>query len=60
MAKKKDPGKPVDLDLRIRQELDEAFAMAEAYFVTHNKEIPPVVIEKLQTRFIDALERMAN
>ena len=33
MAKKKDSGRPENLDGNIRKELDEAFDKAEAYFV---------------------------
>lgn len=60
MAKKKENSRPADLDAKIRKELDEAYEQAETYFVTKKDDIPPFVIEKLETRFIDALELMAK
>lgn len=60
MARKKDAGRPADLDAKIRNELDAAYDMAETYFVTKKEDIPPLVVEKLNPRFIDALELMAK
>lgn len=60
MARKKDTGRPANLDSEIRAQLDEAYDKAEAYFVTKNEKIPPFVIDALEPRFIDALERMAK
>ncbi len=58
MVKKKDSGRPADLDMKIRKELDDAFDEAETYFATHKEDIPPTVAERLEPKFIDALERM--
>lgn len=60
MAKKKDSGRPENLDGNIRKELDEAFDKAEAYFVTKCEELPPFAVENLNPRFINALELMAK
>lgn len=60
MPKKKDAGRPAHLDADIRKELDIAFSMAEAYFVTKNEEEPLCVTEALSPRFINALELMAK
>ena len=60
MVKKKDSGRPADLDMKIRKELDDAFDEAETYFATHKEDIPPTVAERLEPKFIDALERMAK
>ena len=60
MTKRKDAGRPADLDYEIRTKLDAAFDKAETHFVTKNENLPPVVIESLDSRFIDALERIAK
>lgn len=60
MARKKDTGRPANLDGDIRKELDTAFDMAETYFVTKNEDIPPEVKANLDQHFIDALEMMAK
>ncbi len=46
--------------MKIRKELDDAFDEAETYFATHKEDIPPTVAERLEPKFIDALERMAK
>ena len=60
MTKKKDTGRPINLDDDIRKELDASFEMAESYFVTKNKELPSFIVENLNHRFIGALEDMAK
>lgn len=57
---KKDNTRPKDLDAKIQAKLDEAFAMAEDYFVTKNEAIPEFVTDNLNVEFIDALELMAR
>ena len=52
MVKKKDSGRPADLDMKIRKELDDAFDEAETYFATHKEDIPPTVAERLEPKFI--------
>ena len=57
---KKDNARPKDLDARIAEKLDEAFAIAEEYFVTKNEAIPGFAADNLNNEFIDALELMAK
>lgn len=57
---KKDTPRPKDLDGKITAKLDEAFELAEEYFVTKKEEIPSFASENLNQEFIDALETMAK
>lgn len=57
---KKDAPKPKNLDEKIVAKLDEAFEMAEEYFVTKKEEIPAFAADNLNPEFIDALEIMAK
>ncbi len=59
MARKKETSRPADLDNLIAAKLDEAYSMAEEYFITKNEAIPPYA-SSLNPEFIDALEKMAQ
>ena len=57
---KKDNTRPKNLDAKIAEKLDEAFDIAEEYFVTKDEAIPNFATDNLNREFIDALELMAN
>ena len=57
---KKDNTRPKNLDAKIAEKLDEAFDIAEEYFVTKDEAIPNFATDNLNREFIDALELMAK
>lgn len=56
---KKDNTRPKNLDAKIAEKLDEAFDIAEEYFMTKDEAIPNFATDNLNREFIDALELMA-
>lgn len=57
---KKDVQRPKDLDEQITAKLDEAYEIAEDYFVLKKEEIPDFAVQNLNSQFIQALELMAK
>ena len=57
---KKDNTRPKNLDAKIAEKLDEAFDIAEEYFMTKDEAIPNFATDNLNREFIDALELMAK
>ena len=51
---KKDNTRPKNLDAKIAEKLDEAFDIAEEYFVTKDEAIPNFATDNLNREFIDA------
>lgn len=60
MAKIQNEERPKDLGVKICSKLDEAYLMAENYFVENKKDIPPFVHQNLNSVLINALEDIAK
>lgn len=59
MAKTKKDIRPVDLDEKLCQKLDEAFSMGENYFAEKKDKLPAFVTQNLNPVFISALESLS-
>ena len=60
MAKKNNDESPQDLGEKIYQQLNAAYQLAENYFATKNKELPPFATQYLSQEFIVAIEDLAR
>lgn len=59
MAKTQKDTRPVDLDEKLCQKLDEAFSMGENFFAEKKDELPAFVTQNLNPVFINALESLS-
>lgn len=59
MARKRENTRPADLDVQIAAKLDEAYNMAEEFFISKKEGIPPYAAS-LNSEFVEALEKMAQ
>ena len=59
MAKQTDV-RPKDLDGKLTAKLDEAYLLAEGFFVKKTKGLPPFAVQNLNPTFITALEDLAR
>lgn len=60
MRKQKGETHPENLDAKLTQTLDKAYDLADNYFVTKNKTVPPFAKSNLSESFIASLDDMAS